>query len=146
MDVRSQESDLILSDEFWSHFTSNFESASVELFKVSRLPFPSLLSDTSYDFAMITNVNRAKLIRYLPSNLSETESGNYVEEQTIRVPDDSLNFNVNTPRRKWNKASDVVEKEYLQFYKLISDTTKDYIILVKKTYLEKIITKLKYIG
>lgn len=146
IDTKTKESDLILSDEFWSHFTSNFESASVELFIVSRLPFPSLLSDTSYEFAMITNENKAKLTKYLPTNLNETESHNYVEEQAIRLPKNTPNFKVDTLHRKWNKAPASVEKEYLQFYNLISNTTKDYIILVKKPYLEKIITKLKYFG
>lgn len=135
--AKPNSTDLFFSDDLWNHITSNFQSASIELFRISNLSFPNLVSDTAYSFAMINETNRSNLLKYLPKDLTLAESSNYTEEMTMKMPNapDAVNDSL---KRKWTKAVPGVEAEYIKFHSLLT-SKKDYIIIMRNSYLKHLL-------
>lgn len=132
VNVKPVSSDIFFSDDLWNYITTNYQSASIELFRISNLSYPGLVSDTAYSFAMITDSNRNNLVKYLPKDLSLAESSNYTEEMTMKLPN-APDFVVDSLKRKWTKATPDVESEYLKFHGLVT-SKKDYIIIMRNSY------------
>jgi hypothetical protein len=132
------------TEKFWNYLITHFESGSVELFYLSQIPYPkSLVSDTAYMFSIISNGNREKLLRYFPKDLSEVESKNYIEEQTIRIPKDEPDIKGTVTKPVWKPASANIEKEYQHFYQLLFNKKHDQVLIMKKSFYNAVLERLR---
>lgn len=132
------------SDDFWNYIVSHFESGSLELFYLGQLPYPtSLMADSTYCFSIVSWDNRDKLLQYFPKDLSEKESLNYTEGQTLRPPEGKSGIVITTRKSNWKPAPAAIEKEYLQFYKLLADKKQDQALVMKKSYQKTVLIRLR---
>jgi hypothetical protein len=139
---------VVFSEEFWDYFTGTFPYATIGLFYNGRTESGFQLSDTSYDYSLISYHNRLSIINRLPKDLSEKESNSYFKGGGFFVvPNDSIHDNINQGQTeaeettKWLKASEQVEKEYLQFYQLLKNMDNDYLIIAKTKLIDNLVPK-----
>src|SRR5215217_605194 len=82
---------IVFSDAFWNHFTSTFPSATIALFNRQDDEYDNVikLSDSSYNYGLISGKNRIFFLNHLPKNLSKEESNSYREGIGFFVVPDS---------------------------------------------------------
>lgn len=135
---------ILFSDEFWNYFTKQFPSATIGLFyRPSDIEKDFQLTDTSYNWNLISFNNRLSIINRLPKDLSEKESNSYFKGGGFFViPNDTNQVNLSNSQKpndeeiKWRKASKQTEQEYLQFYELLKNIDNDYLIIAKTKLLD----------
>jgi hypothetical protein len=142
--TRPTDSSHFFSEKFWNYLTAHFESGSVELFFVCQMPYPlSLISDTAYCFSIVSNDNREKLLRYFPKDLSEPENKNYIEEQTLRIPEEDPDFKADVTKPAWESTPADIQNEYQRFYQLLVDKKHDQILVMKKSFYRAVLAGLR---
>jgi hypothetical protein len=140
---------IVFSDAFWKHFTTTFPSPTIVMFNRLNDPYDNVLelSDSSYTYGLISSRNQLFLRNHLPKNLSKEESESYWEGTGFFViPDSATVRDDHEPEvaleRHWSKAPEAVEKEYLNFFSLVTNFNQEYAIVAKKALVDSI--KRKY--
>jgi hypothetical protein len=148
LDLDTLDKHIVFSDAFWNHFTSTFPSATITLFSRQNDEYDNVinLSDSSYNYGLISSRNRIFFLNHLPKNLSKEESNSYREGIGFFVVPDSTNKNnlqepEVTLERHWNEASKEVEQEYLRFFSFVSDHDREYAVIAKRTLIDSILRK-----
>ena len=139
---------IVFSDAFWNHFSSTFPSATIALFNRQDDEYDNIikLSDSSYNYGLISSRNRIFFLNHLPKNLSKEESNSYWEGTGFFVVPDSTDADKTQDpevmvERHWNKASKEVEQEYLRFFSFVSDHDNEYAVIAKKSLIDSILKK-----
>lgn len=147
LDLDTLSKPIVFSDTFWKHFTSTFPSATITLFSRRADEYDNIiqLSDSAYSYGLISSRNRIFLRNHLPKNLSKEESESYWEGLGFFVLPDTPGSNTQhepevTLERHWSKASETVEKEYLQFFAMVTDD-REYAVVAKKKVIDSILGK-----
>lgn len=147
VDLDTVKHPIVFSDAFWNHFTSTFPSASITLFSRRGDDYDNYieLSDSAYSYGLISSRHKIFFVNHLPKNLSKEESESYREGLGFFIIPDSPAAAINhepevTLERHWNKAPQEVEKEYLQFYSLITGDG-EYMVVAKKALIDSILKK-----
>jgi hypothetical protein len=150
LDVNTLDNQMVFSDAFWNHFTSTFPSATIALFKRQDDEYDNVikLSDSSYDYGLISSRNRIFFLNYLPKNLSKEEINSYRKGIGFFVVPDSTDANGQrepdiTLERQWSKASKEVEQEYLHFFSFVNDFDNEYAVIAKRTFIDSILKRYK---
>ena len=148
LNLDSANNEIVFSDAFWTHFTTNFPSATIALFNRRNDDYDNVikLSDSSYNYGLISERNKIFFLNHLPKNLSKEESKSYREGiGFFTVSDSTDNNDLDDPEvpleSHWRKAPEEIEKEYLHFYSLINDNDKEYAIVAKKALIDSILKK-----
>ena len=79
------------------------------------------------------------MLRYFPKDLTEAESKNYTEEQTMRTKE----YPVNVTKPPWTPAPVEIQEEYKQFYQLLVDKEYDHILVMKRLFYNRVLERLR---
>lgn len=144
IDIDSVKDKIILSQEFWEHFTSTFPAATAFLFNQPRSGNSSVeLNDSSCVGIVVYFSNRLPIINHLPKDLSKEQSDSYFKSSGYFViPKDSLTSEAevdNIDESDWKEASPQVQREYQLFRNMLDDFDNDFAVIVKKQVVENII-------
>ena len=140
IDILTSKPDAVFTKKFLNYLIEKFPTASNVIF----YPYDStnsgiFLSDSTYEFGIISDRNKTYLINSLPKNLSKEERDNYFKQSGLFVYEDSADLakrdSLFEERTKWTKPPSSIEVEFLKFYPLIKSKNQ-YLIIAPKSYLD----------